>query len=57
MGDDLTLAMFTWLSGQQKAVALDALEFNDVGCTMKNCKYFVGKSIRVEKKNTMLGSD
>jgi hypothetical protein len=28
---------------QAAAVALDAIEFNDVGCTMKNCKYFVGK--------------
>ena len=27
----------------QAAAALDALEFNDVDCTMKNCKYFVGK--------------
>ncbi len=22
---------------------LDAVDVNDVGCTMKNCKYFVGK--------------
>ncbi len=27
----------------QAAVVLDAIEFNDVGCTMKNCKYFVEK--------------
>jgi Zn finger protein HypA/HybF involved in hydrogenase expression len=49
VGDDLTLAMFTWLSGQPKAecevqlyamvdqaaAALDAIEFNVqcVGCT------------------------
>jgi hypothetical protein len=27
----------------QAVAALDAIEFNDVGCTMKNCNYFVGK--------------
>ncbi len=29
----------------QAAAALDAIEFNDVdvGCTVKNCKYFVRK--------------
>jgi hypothetical protein len=29
----------------QAAMALDAMEFNDVdvGCTVKNCKYFVRK--------------
>ena len=59
MGDDLTLAMFTWLSGHPKAecevqlyamvdqvaAALDAIEFNVLVAQCKNCKYFVGKSI------------
>jgi sporulation-control protein spo0M len=57
MGDDLTLAMFTWSSGHPKAecevqlyamvdqvaAALDAIEFNVLVAQCKNCKYFVGK--------------
>ena len=57
MGDDLTLAMFTWLSGHPKvecevqlyamvdqvAAALDAIEFNVLVAQCKNCNYFVGK--------------
>ena len=57
MGDDLTLAMFTWSSGHPKeeckvqlyamvdqvAAALDAIEFNGLVAQCKNCKYFVGK--------------
>jgi hypothetical protein len=57
MGDDMTLAMFTWSSGHPKAecevqlcamvdqvaAALDAIEFNVLVAQCKNCKYFVGK--------------
>jgi len=57
MGDDLTLAMFTWSSGNPKAdcqvqlyamvdqvaAALDAIEFNVLVAQCTNCKYFVGK--------------
>ncbi len=57
MGDDLTLAMFTWSSGHPKAecevqlyamvdqfaAALDAIEFNVLVAQCKNWKYFVGK--------------
>jgi hypothetical protein len=57
MGDDLTLAMFTWSSGHPKvecemqlysmvdrvAAALDAIKFNALVALCKNCKYFVGK--------------
>jgi len=57
MGDDLTLAMFTWSSGHPKAecevqlyamvdqvaAALHAIEFNVLVAQCKNCKYFVGK--------------
>jgi hypothetical protein len=57
MGDDLTLAMFTWSSGHPKAecevqlyarvdqvaAALDAIEFNVLVAQCKNCKYFMGK--------------
>jgi hypothetical protein len=57
MGDDLTLAMFTWSSGHPKvecevqlyamvdqvAAALDAIKFNVLVAQCKNCKYFVGK--------------
>jgi hypothetical protein len=28
----------------QVAAALDAIEFNDVGCTMKNCKVLCGEN-------------
>ena len=57
IGDDLTLAMFTWSSGHPKvecevqlyamvdrvAAALDAIKFNVLVALCKNCKYFVGK--------------
>jgi hypothetical protein len=59
LGDDLTLAMFTWSSGHLKtecevqlyamvdqvAAALDAIEFNVLVAQCKNCQYFVRKIV------------
>ena len=58
MGDDLTLAMFTWSSGHPKvecevqlyamvdqvAAALDAIKFNVLVAQCKNCKYLCGEN-------------
>ena len=71
MGDDLTLAMFTWSSGHPKAecevqlyamvdqvaAALDAIEFNVLVAKCRIVSSLWGKSIRVGHiENTVLGS-
>jgi hypothetical protein len=72
MGDDLTLAMFTWSSGHPKAecevqlyamvdqpaAALDVLEFNVLVAQCRIISTLWEKSIRVghNKENTVLGS-
>jgi hypothetical protein len=64
MGDDLTLAMFTWSSGHPKAgmvsevqlyamvdqaaAALDAIEFNVLVAQCRIVSTLWGKSIQVE---------